>query len=83
METKVRNVHKLEDISHSDQHKEFIIISEHIKYVNTHQLARSDLMLLVNQLISNLLAQIGNLKFKKFKIYMQSGLAEFISWPIL
>ena len=34
-------------------------------YVNTRRLARDDLILPADQLISNLLAQIGELKFKK------------------
>ena len=36
-------------------------------YVSTRLLAHGDLMLLADQLISNLLTQIGDLKFKKIK----------------
>ena len=46
-------------------------------YINTWLLARGDLILPVYQLISNLLTWIGNLKFKKIQIRMQSGWAEF------
>ena len=39
-------------------------------YINTHPLDHGDLTLPADQLISNLLAWIGNLKFKKSKICM-------------
>ena len=46
-------------------------------HVNTRPLARGDLILLADQLISNLLIRIGNLKFKKIQICMKSKWAEF------
>ena len=42
-------------------------------HVNTYPLAHGDLILLADQLISNLFAWIGNFKFKKIQIHMQSG----------
>ena len=46
-------------------------------YVNTRPLARGDMILPVDQSISNLLTQIGDLKFKKIQIHMESGQVEF------
>ena len=49
-------------------HQEAALIGVCSVYVNTRPLARGDLILLADQLISNPLTWIGNLKFKEIQI---------------
>ena len=55
--------------------KEYTVVTQ--CNFNTRPLIRGDLILPADQLISNKLAQMGNLKFKKIQICIQSGQAKF------